>query len=277
MKKFGLFFIVLALFFSTCTVSVNGVFTLSYEEEAGAFLYDIGIFKGYPDGTLRLEMNIKRAEFCTLIVRLLNSEDDIRYHITKDSFVDVEKDFWGRGFVNTASELGFVLGYEDGSFKPNNNITYAEAITILLRVLDEEKNIADASNWPYAYIEKATDLGLTVNMMRDASHIVNRGEVAALIYNSLPFAVEGEVSLNEIFLNTSFSLFSGKLNGLAHYGGFIVELYNLTLNECVASQPVMADGSFVVSDFSSLLAFEWGYRVVDLKRNEIVELTRIGE
>ena len=85
------------------------------------------------------------------------------------NFVDVPRDHWAYDTINYARIMGWISGYEDGTFKPNNSITRAEAVTIinrmLLRIGDIDKINSDKSlnvfndiddHWAYYGIVEAT-------------------------------------------------------------------------------------------------------------------------
>lgn len=90
-----------------------------------------GIIKGYEDGTIQPKKVITRGEMVAIIVRMLG----IQVEGAKASFADVDESLWSAPYISAAAELGFVNGYEDGTFKPDRNITRAEAFTIYHRVL----------------------------------------------------------------------------------------------------------------------------------------------
>ena len=90
-----------------------------------------GIIKGYDDGTIQPERVITRGEMVAIIVRMLG----IQVEGAKAAFKDVDDTLWSAPYICAAAELGFVNGYEDGSFRPDKNITRAEAFTIYNRVL----------------------------------------------------------------------------------------------------------------------------------------------
>ena len=91
----------------------------------------LGIVKGYEDGTFKPENKITRAEFATMITRF----DEMQKLNIETSFVDVTKDHWAYETINYARIMGWISGYEDGTFRPNNSIKRAEAITIINRML----------------------------------------------------------------------------------------------------------------------------------------------
>ncbi len=94
-----------------------------------AFLASWGILNGYEnedEGTVfRPEANITRAEFVTILCRFYDVGDG------DNPFSDVEDDSWAASFIVTAAEKGWINGYEDGSFEPEQNITRAEAVKVI--------------------------------------------------------------------------------------------------------------------------------------------------
>ncbi len=93
------------------------------------------ILNGYLDGTFKPENNITRAEFAKIIVSATGSVDP--YALS--TFKDVNNGDWYYSYVSTAYSLGYITGYPDGSFRPNDNITRADICTIVNRVLKAEK------------------------------------------------------------------------------------------------------------------------------------------
>lgn len=91
---------------------------------------------------------------------------------------------WAMDSVTYVTEKGWVKGYLDGSFRPRNNLTHAEAITVLLRVLGYEV-VINTSNWPSSYLAKANDLGMAYSLELNPSAPITRAEMARLTYNSL--------------------------------------------------------------------------------------------
>lgn len=152
-------------------------------EAAGSFLQQLGIFKGYEDGTLGLERNITRAEFAALTVRLIGMEELHESRKGATAFRDVRGDFWGSGYINIAVGEGLFKGYDDRTFRPQGNITYAEVITVLVRLLGYETEVSGA--WPLGHINKAAELKINTDVSYAPSHIVNRGDIALMIYRAL--------------------------------------------------------------------------------------------
>ena len=133
-----------------------------------ATLADMGIVKGYEDGTFRPNAPITRAEFAAIATRFFE-ETGATYE--PGTFTDVVGNEWFAGAIADAVNLGLIGGYEDGTVRPNNNITRAEACAIVNRTLgrvpdadhllpeDEMKIWPDnpESAWFYADMQEATN------------------------------------------------------------------------------------------------------------------------
>ena len=89
-----------------------------------ATLADMGILKGYEDGTFRPNAPITRAEFAAIATRFF---DETGATYEPGTFTDVTGSEWFAGAIMDAVNLGLIGGYEDGTVRPNNNITRAEA------------------------------------------------------------------------------------------------------------------------------------------------------
>lgn len=94
------------------------------------YLRQEGLAAGYPDGTFRPDAPVTRAEFAALAVRFRQLEQ-----AGEARFSDVGTTHWAYGCVGQAARQGWVLGYPDGSFRPESGITRAEATVLAARVL----------------------------------------------------------------------------------------------------------------------------------------------
>ncbi|MDD3364831.1 MAG: S-layer homology domain-containing protein, partial [Syntrophomonas sp.] len=89
-----------------------------------------GLIQGYEDGTFKPDNNIARAEFVAVLNRALGLTAK-----TTIAFSDVSSDVWYAGDIEKAKAAGYISGYEDGTFKPDNLITRVEVAKILSSVL----------------------------------------------------------------------------------------------------------------------------------------------
>ena len=91
-----------------------------------------GIVKGYEDGTFRPNQPITRREFAAIAARYAENLD------TWKTFRDVPPTDWAYKLINRVAGAGWINGYEDGTFRPNNNITRAEVVAIVNRMLNRK-------------------------------------------------------------------------------------------------------------------------------------------
>lgn len=109
-------------------------------------LSNMGILKGDKDGRFRPNDPVTRAEFAAIAARFSDGAAD-----DYADFSDVPNDYWASKEIAKAAKLGWIKGYTDGTFRPKNNITRAEAMTLVNRVLergvDEEGLAEDAIQW----------------------------------------------------------------------------------------------------------------------------------
>ena len=129
-------------------------------------LANANLINGYPDGNYRPNANITRAEFATIAIRFFLEED---VEITENNLSDV-KGHWAEANIDLAYALNLINGYPDGTFRPDQQITRAEAMTIVNRVLERAPHkdhlLDDMIEWPdnmdediwyYADVQEATN------------------------------------------------------------------------------------------------------------------------
>ena len=99
-----------------------------------------GIIRGYSDGTFRPNAYITRAEFATLCSRFDDLTDGDM------TFSDVPETHWAYKYIVSAASKGWITGYSDGTFRPDNNILRGEVVALLNRVLERypDKEFIDA-------------------------------------------------------------------------------------------------------------------------------------
>ena len=126
---------------------------------------------GYPDGMVRPQGNIPRAEAATIFFRLLSEETRAANLATTNSFTDVSQGVWFNTAISTLEGMGILNGYEDQTFKPDQYITRAETMAVVNRVLQRlprsKENLLpgmitwpdnmDEDAWYYLYVQEATN------------------------------------------------------------------------------------------------------------------------
>lgn len=157
-------------------------------ETAIQYLYDEGIVEGYPDGTFKPDNNLTRAELMKILV--LGAGYDPNAETYSNCFPDVGDDWFAR-YVCFAKEQGWVEGYEDGTFKPGNNVLKVEAIKMLLEIFNVRLNYFPESpfedvgldQWYSTYVITAAELNLLEETgLYNPGDLITRGGVSENIY-----------------------------------------------------------------------------------------------
>ncbi|MFP4201244.1 MAG: S-layer homology domain-containing protein, partial [Clostridia bacterium] len=151
-----------------------------------ALLSVLGVFQGYGDGTVGPDNALKRAEFAKIAVAMM----DRTYLV--DALSDLQPEFtdgdsvapYWWGWINAAEYLGLIRGFDDGSFRADNPLTFAEATAVLLRAAGYEGQLEDL-DYPRGYIEEARSLGLSEGVELSSDVPITRGEMARLVVNTM--------------------------------------------------------------------------------------------
>lgn len=157
-----------------------------YYQAAVEALVELGVINGNPDGTFKGENVVTRAELAKMLVIALGQEQAAKMAKGATQFTDVAADHWASGYINVAAQSKIIVGYPDGTFLPEEPVSYAEAVTMALRALGYRNVVESAGTWPTNYITKANELKLLKDMKDvDAEAGAKRGNVAILLWNML--------------------------------------------------------------------------------------------
>ena len=150
---------------STQSNSLSDVSRGQWFNHAVSTLSSMGIVKGHNDGTFAPNAPITRAEFAAIAARF-----DDKNTNTSSKFTDIAS-HWAKNEIGIAANKGWINGYPDGTFRPNQYITRAEAMTLVNRVLNrlpenssdlldsmiKWPDNSDASAWYYLAVQEATN------------------------------------------------------------------------------------------------------------------------
>jgi len=152
-------------------------------EEAVNTLVALGVITGYEDGTYRPEKIVTRAEMAKLIVEILGYGDLVAG--SKSNFADTQG-HWADAWIALAAGRGLVVGTGDGKFTPDRQVSYDEAITMVVRALGytDNSNELKGMTWPTNFKVKAAELKL-LNKVKTVAGGADRGGVAQLLFNAL--------------------------------------------------------------------------------------------
>ena len=165
-------------------------------------LADLGIISGYDDGSFRPYNTITRAEFTKIVVCMMNKETEAKSSTNLTGFFDVDIASWYTHYIRYAVSRDILSGYADGSFRPNNTITLAEAVTILLRTAGYTEDEV-GYYWPDNYISAANSLGLTSGIDLSPSDPLTRKYAAILVDRTLFAKPSGSLAGANTYLETT--------------------------------------------------------------------------
>lgn len=160
------------------------------------YVIDKKLVEGYEDGNYGLDKNIKRSEITRLLV-LANGNEELAKQLqgSMKIYSDVDAKHWANGVISVgttvpsdANGIAMLAGYPDGSFKPENDVTYAELAKMLV-VLAKEDLTADMvknAKWATSWMTWAAQLGILddVNVV-DSNKAANRADAFTMVYNAL--------------------------------------------------------------------------------------------
>lgn len=159
--------------------------TANYSEAVAA-LKALGAISGYEDGTFLPDNKITRAEAVTMIVAALNMADDAKNSGSTTQFADVNANAaWAAGYVNVGVAQGFISGMSDTEFAPASNVTYAQMLSILTRILGYGDFAVSKGGYPNGYLTAASMAGILTGVSAAADTEVTRAQVAQLIWNAI--------------------------------------------------------------------------------------------
>lgn len=165
-------------------LSCAAAFADSAPAEMTDLLSQLKIMNGDPDGNFRFADSVTRAEFTKIAVAASQYKDSVATNLAISPFPDVPYTHWAAPYVKVGVTNGLVTGYPDGSFRPDDQVTYEEAITMLLKVLGyTDEDFGNA--WPYGQIGLADNLELSDGAEGTVGMPINRGQAAVLVYNTL--------------------------------------------------------------------------------------------
>ncbi|MFC4803925.1 S-layer homology domain-containing protein [Filifactor villosus] len=182
-KKLTVFLAVLMMMTSLQTAWATG---LSRTQKV-QYLLSQGWISGRSDGDLSLNSSITRAEAVKVIMSMLGLDKDAgKNNLKKSSFSDVPVKHWANGYIVEAVRRGIISGYDNGTFRPEGKITYAEIISVLAALHPEENKVKASGHWAESAISFARSKNILdgVSLTRyNYDESAKRGAVFEMIYN----------------------------------------------------------------------------------------------
>lgn len=158
--------------------------TVPAQQEVTQVVNALGIMVGDEQGNMQLDRTVTRAEFITMAVKASPNGDQVGEASTSP-YPDVPYTHWAAGFVEAGVAAGLITGYSDGTFRPSNQITLAEGVTIVLQLLDYgSEGFSGAYPSPQMALCRSLklDRGLSA---QNSGDLLTRRDAMYLFYNML--------------------------------------------------------------------------------------------
>ena len=152
----------------------------AYSDNVGEEAVRYNILYGFEDGSLRLDDSITRAQMAKTLCTVLSEEENEAY----SPFTDTDG-HWANGFIAKANELDLVNGFEDKTFRPDEELTLEQAVKMIVG------NGGNAS-YPADHLAFAMEHGLLDNVDAISGETVCRGDAAQIFLNAIHSAEDGD-------------------------------------------------------------------------------------
>lgn len=250
MKKILSLILVLSILCSFPVITHSEDVADASDDEAVETLVALGIIEG-SGGDLMLDKVLTRAEFVTMLMRVMNSE----YQNDSMYFEDVPKSHWAFADISTACMMGIVQGNEEKKFQPDKPVVYEEMVKMLVCALGYGTYASLKGGYPAGYMAVAQQKDLLDNALGRQGLIVKRRLAAQMIFNALDVPlmqengfgeyIEAELDASKTLLSQNMKIRKGEgivkansVTSLAQSGGVsdgLVQIGNKTFREGVSN------------------------------------------
>ncbi|MBQ8301245.1 MAG: von Willebrand factor type A domain-containing protein [Clostridia bacterium] len=181
-----------------------GMFAV-YASDPAENLQEKGIIQGYEDGELHLERTLTRAEFAKIFCDAFLTDKTKAEVDVKVDFPDMSDAHWAYEYVEKAVKAGIISGFDDGTFRPDDTVTYEQAVKMIVRYLKGHD-----LEYPHGYVSSAVESGITDGVTALIGDEITRGDVVYLVDNAMKKQEETEDDEEQVFTkNTGFLTMAG--------------------------------------------------------------------
>lgn len=177
---------------SASLLSTSAYAYTDYEDTTETRLLSaLNIMTGYEDGSFKPDSKLTRSEALKSIINILGMRESAELSdAEKDQldplpYTDLDKSSWDWGYWNTANTLHIINGFDDGTARPNDNVTYAQLIKMLVNAVGYGYYAESTGGYPNGYMMYGARLGLTFGVTFAYHDSVTRKDAAILLSNAL--------------------------------------------------------------------------------------------
>lgn len=148
-------------------------------------LVALGVVNGDENGKFNPDNSVTRAEFAKMVVEALG-DGDAAASSSYTKFADAQG-HWAAGYIETGVAKQFINGYDENTFGPDDTVTYAQAIKMLVGACGYDLWAQNQGGWPSGYLAYGSSLDIVNGVAGTVSNdtALTRAQCAVLIYNAL--------------------------------------------------------------------------------------------
>ncbi len=198
--------------FVVCILTLSVVLCSADTQSSLEVLKSKGIVSGYDDGGLHSGETLTRAQFAQILCKSF----DVNVTEAQVNFNDLSKNHWAYQSIQKAVNAGWLSGYDNGNFGPDDNITYEQAVSVLCRIA----GLNAFGKYPSAQVAVGIDNEITNGVDGYIGEAISREQAARLILNTMNYIDENATSVSDYpSLTTKNSSPSPRVQGVAASSG----------------------------------------------------------
>lgn len=180
-------------------------------------LKELGIMIGDENGNFNPYQCLTRAELTKIMVVMSNPDFMEEASFTEQSFPDVSPEHWAYSYIEYAKSSGIIDGYDDGTFKPENDVTIEELLKMTICLLGYEAMAETTGGYPGGYIKTAERLGLTETIAVEYDTHTIRTEAADVINKALDIPLMTENDNGEYIIWDGLNIYPLSTIAIKHF------------------------------------------------------------
>lgn len=216
-------------------------------ETAVRTLLGLKLIEGDIKESFEPDNNITKAEFVSIIIRILGLENTAADVPANTVFNDVKSDYWAANSIKEAVDIGIISRNPENIFGPDDNITFKQACKILVSALGYDLYAKKSGGYPTGYLTIAVQKDVTKNIGKTLGSNVTKSDAAIMLYNALTVDIMQKDSFGKedgYTITTGKTLLSEKLNIYKEFGQ-ITENADTAINadSNIAKDEVLINGT----------------------------------
>jgi len=222
---------------------------------------------------------VTRAEFASVALRLYDEEiaDEFSEGVNT-VYSDVTAEHYKSNDIAKISGLGIMRGFEDSTFRPEENLQLVQALKIILDMSGYSEYVAYNGGYPEGYMRQAVYTGLTTGVNKTAYDALTYGELCRIIYNAIdiPMVVEDHLTKTDVYyVKDSYENFLSKYHNIYRANGVVSANFVTKINgeSLLDENEIEIDGVVYraeTSEFDSLVGYNTEYYYEDSSDGDIL-------